>query len=471
MISFHPSDVKLLDRIAPFLKARGFAVWHADPNVSDMHNDRLKGKAVIDTKVFVLIVSQASLSHAPCKDEAALAYISGKPMIPLGVQAYQELEPYLDSAMKMMLAKLNWTFFINEEDWDKRLTEMADSVWIVLPNQEEEDLESGEFEVEYKSMTEARQRLFITLRRSQSVQQSDLLAGPFEALDSTQRDSTPLDSIQLDSIQLQPKPLDFWDKHFPESDSLPFADFMNEFIKAYGQRIQKHIDSVGAIRQQLQQHHQHQSTEDLLHHLLRKEFFHDAPTVERLVYDKICDQFNRSALPATSQADVFYNRVKEYIIGKLAMLKVFNMDSSVRLVAIQNLGTYQTPEIVSGLLQLLTDSDPNIRTVATLALGRCDSSPDVESIVEKLCRSCADADRLVRQAACISLGHLRAAGAVKMLVDIWRNDPISDVRGAALAALERMEGDDAKLAINMTIKLSKEMQRLAQSNPPIPTIQ
>jgi hypothetical protein len=111
-------------------------------------------------------------------------------------------------------------------------------------------------------MTEARQRLFITLRRSQSVQQSDLLAGPFEALDSTQRDSTPLDSIPLDSIQLQPKPLDsiqlqpkpldFWDKHFPESDSLPFADFMNEFIKAYGQRIQKHIDSVGAIRQQLQ---------------------------------------------------------------------------------------------------------------------------------------------------------------------------------------------------------------------------
>jgi len=124
------------------------------------------------------------------------------------------------------------------------------------------------------------------------------------------------------------------------------------------------------------------------------------------------------------------------------------------------LGLYQTPEIVAGLIELLNDNDPNIRTVATLALGRCNSSSDITSIVGHLLTMVSDSDRLVRQAACISLGHLRAGDAVKTLVDIWRNEPISDVRNAALKALERMEGEDAKIAIKMTRKLDEGVKRL-----------
>lgn len=79
-----------------------------------------------------MVVSQASLTHATCKDEAALAYISCKAIIPLGVESYQSLEPFLDPAMRMLLAKLNWTFFIEENDWDRRLEEMTNSVNDVL---------------------------------------------------------------------------------------------------------------------------------------------------------------------------------------------------------------------------------------------------------------------------------------------------------------------------------------------------
>lgn len=209
--------------------------------------------------------------------------------------------------------------------------------------------------------------------------------------------------------------------------------------------------------------------EDWLRQLLTKDLFGQAETIERNTYDAICVTLHRHQRdsarenPPSNNNDNFYRRVKEFGMGKLAMVNVFNMDSSVRLVAIQNLGQYQTPEIVAGLVELLNDQDPNIRTVATLALGRCKSSPEVitrHKIVSHLLKRISDADRLVRQAACISLGHIRAGEAVKTLIQVWRNEPISNVRDAAFAALGRMEGEDAKVAIDMTKKLEEEVRSL-----------
>ena len=153
-------------------------------------------------QVFLMVVSQASLTHASCKDESALAYISCKPIIPLGVESYQSLEPFLDAAMRMLLSKLNWTFFIEEADWDRRLEEMTTSVGKVMappavfgPGRESLDpfdsetgeynrdsslTEENEFQVEYQSLAESRQKILVSLRRNHSVQQSDLLNGTFQ---------------------------------------------------------------------------------------------------------------------------------------------------------------------------------------------------------------------------------------------------------------------------------------------------
>ena len=274
---------------------------------------------------------------------------------------------------------------------------------------------------------------------------------------------------------------------------------MEAFIEEYGDRLAKHVSEL--LRQREEKKRREKScspfflytpvpspttpspeeeeksqetlVEDWMRQLLTKDLFGKAETIERKTYDAICvtrHHHQRDSLgenrPSTN--DNFYRRVKEFGMGKLAMLNVFNMDSSVRLVAIQNLGQYQTPEIVAGLVELLKDIDPNIRTVATLALGRCKCSPEVitlHRIVAHLLKRISDQDRLVRQAACISLGHIRAGEAVKSLVQVWRNEPISDVRDAAFAALERMEGEDAKVAIEMTKRLEEEVAGLRTQEP------
>lgn len=498
MISYHPSDIRLVNRMIPHLTVNGFSVWQVDVDPNLAQDVGKRGKAVIDCKVFLMVVSQASLNHAPCKDEAALAYISCKPIIPLGVESYQSMEPLLDAGMRMLLAKLNWTFFIEESDWDRRLEEMTTSVGDVMappavfdPGLEGRDLfdsetgeyerdlsltEENEFQVEYQSLAESKQKLLVSLRRNHSVQQSDLLQGTFQGLD-------------------------FWDIHFSERDSVRTSELVNAFIQVYGDRLGKHVGELlrqreerkkrekscspyfytpspspssypSSPREEEDKEEEKQSTkalvEDWLRQLLTKDLFGQAESIERGTYDSICvtrHHHHRDSIQDKSPSanDNFYRRVKEFSVGKLAMLNVFNMDSSVRLVAIQNLGLYQTPEIVAGLVELLNDADPNIRTVATLALGRCKSSPEVitlHRIVAHLLKRISDADRLVRQAACISLGHIRAGEAVNDLVRVWRNEPISDVRNAAFAALERMEGEDARVAIDMTRKLEEEVRGL-----------
>jgi len=470
MVSHHPSDSELVDRIIPFLTAQGFSVWHVNVGQSNAKDDRKRGKAVLDTKVFLMVVSQASLTHAPCKDEAALAYISGKQIIPVGVEPYQSLEPYLDSAMKMLLAKLNWTFFINEDEWEKRLTEMATAVAdavgpaAVFFGDDDDQFVSNicdgsltdekEFEVEYQSMAESQQRLYVTLRRGRSIQPNDVFSDSFQGLD-------------------------FWDVHFSGRDAVPVAELADVFVREYGERLANHISDLLRQREAEQKlkelhdgdeddEHKECSVQAWMRQLLQKDLFLQRECVDRATYNAIClsrpSRFmtQQSQLTqASASNDDFYRRVKAYAIGKLAMLKVFNMNSSVRLVAIQNLGLYETPEIVAGLTELLNDADPNIRTVATLALGRCNSSPDTSAIVRRLLKMMKDSDRLVRQAACISLGHMRAGVAVKTLVHVWRNEPISDVRNAALVALERMDNEEAKIAIKMTRKLEEEVKKLS----------
>lgn len=55
-------------------------------------------------------------------------------------------------------------------------------------------------------------------------------------------------------------------------------------------------------------------------------------TITRLKYNKFVGRNE------DRECDHFFERLKEYAIGSLALREVLNMDSSVRLITIQNLG-------------------------------------------------------------------------------------------------------------------------------------
>ena len=67
---------------------------------------------------------------------------------------------------------------------------------------------------------------------------------------------------------------------------------------------------------------------------------------------------------------------------------------------------------------MLTDSDPNIRSVAAISLGRL-GAQDNRRITKRLINLLNDTDRLVREAGCLALGHIKAQSAVHKLVKLW----------------------------------------------------
>ncbi|GFN77454.1 hypothetical protein PoB_000396000 [Plakobranchus ocellatus] len=144
-----------------------------------------------------------------------------------------------------------------------------------------------------------------------------------------------------------------------------------------------------------------------------------------------------------------------------AMKEVFDMNSSVRVDAIENLGKFRTAAVIDALRDLLSDEDANARAVAAVSLARTDASDPVT--VKFLMKILNDKDRLVREAGCLALGHLQARQAVNKLLHMWRNDVISHVREAANVALNQIGGPEVEKAMRVTKVLADEIRQLTAS--------
>ena len=68
-------------------------------------------------------------------------------------------------------------------------------------------------------------------------------------------------------------------------------------------------------------------------------------------------------------------------------------------------------------MDLLTDKDNNVRAVAAISLAR--TGANSKQVVQSLMKCLNEKDRLVRESACLALGHLQAEAAVPKLVHLW----------------------------------------------------
>ena len=138
--------------------------------------------------------------------------------------------------------------------------------------------------------------------------------------------------------------------------------------------------------------------------------------------------------------------------------EVFNAQSSVRYDSIQNLSKIKNKRVITALCKLLRDNDPNIRAVACISLSYTgNSNPSTIDKVEKLLK---DDDRLVRESACVTLGKFQCAESVPALLNAWRNDMISDVRAAALRALQIIDTPEAAEGMKVVKTLQEEINKL-----------
>lgn len=73
--------------------------------------------------------------------------------------------------------------------------------------------------------------------------------------------------------------------------------------------------------------------------------------------------------------------------------------------------------MVDALATLLHDGDPNIRAVAAISLGQ--TGTQESKVIDHLIALLDDKDRICRQSACLSLGHMKAEKAVSKISYLW----------------------------------------------------
>lgn len=431
VISYNVSDIEFVEKIGGKLKAFDWSVWYEtnlDNNQETVgeYTISTRGKAVVNSKVFLIILSLDSVHDKACQNDLALAYITNSIIIPVAcVNNFNELGGHLNSGMKLMLSKLNWCFFGPQDDFEKKFNILSSSIKLDLKRIARQNGKKQSL-VDEKDV----QKFGVMFRQNSILnwQKKSNQTGNDDDYDEDCHSDTDIDS-------------DFWDRHFPDSNEISWDVFKQCFLVDYEEQISAQYSY---------------SKLAFFINMIFRDIFNGKQTLQRVVYEQFCKN-------ADGETESFYDKLQKYALGYHAMKQVFNMDSEHRLTAIQNLGSFSSPAVIHFLEDMLQESDPNIRAVATIALARAGKGSRNETI-ERICPMLKDVDRLVRESAVLSLGKLKAEKCVKDIIDRWRNDPVLQVRSAAQEALVQIGGEEAERCVSVTRLLMKEIESLKKKS-------
>lgn len=408
-ISYHDKDVELMTYLFDRLDKNDLKVWSRGFEKCE----GAKGTALINAKIFLVIMSENSMGTEGCADEVSLAYISDKPILPVAIKYYDDLKNHLSFSMKLILSKINWSFFTCETECKMNFPGLLSTVTETTHNLGEgthigtnasinDDLEKPE--------EEKGKRIFMRWKKN------------------TRKYKRKLDT-------------DFWESQFgTKHKEVSWIEFRKTFLAVYDEQLKKKF------------------SEDKVHWLMNVvygDIFRLNKTISKKMYENFAGNCK------DSDPDSFYYRVLDYARGKVAMRGVFDMESTIRLDAVRSLGRFKTASVIASLLDLLEDKDPNMRAIASIALGK--TGIKNKRIMSRMLKMLEDEDRLVREAACISLGHMQSEVAVPYLVEVWRKEIISHVRNAAEVALGLIDSEKSREALRVTKVLSSEMKDLKDS--------
>lgn len=419
MISYDAEDAAVAIKLKDMIGKKGIHAWTADSEATagtDIFN--AIGRIIVDCKIFVFIMSDSSVASKLCQDQLALAYVSKKNIFPVQLNEREDLLAHMDNGMKLQLAGFEW-FSLNN-DLESESQEFVDRVWEEVQSEIEQEKADGS-KKETKNPGENK----ATATRK-TFKRQKTLTNLNQSLSKTKMSRLHLEDAST-----------YWSQSFGKETTITWDRFRNKIL--------------GDFKADFEETFGEKDTEWLLS-ILHREMMVDSGDnmLKKEKYLEFC-----------SVDDVIHPlwlRVQEQARESYAMREVFSMDSSVRVQAIENLGKYKSATVIQALIDLLTDSDVNIQAVAIISLARTGSN-DITTIVN-LRKSLKSKDRVVREAACLALGHVKATQAVEALVNLWRNDIISNVREAALVALKNIGGQKASEAIRVTTVLEKEIRAL-----------
>ncbi|XP_061197568.1 uncharacterized protein LOC133205720 [Saccostrea echinata] len=409
MLSYDQEDTEVVKKLKDMISKKGIHAWMADTDVTagtDIFN--AIGRIIVDCKIFVFIMSTASVSSKLCQDQLALAYVSKKNIYPVQLNERDDLLNHMDNGMKLQLAGFEWFSLCN--NFESESKEVVDKVC--------EEIQS---ELEAEKADGSKQDLRKSLKRQKTLTN----------LNKSFQSKTKMSRLYLEDAST------YWNECFGKETIIDWEKFRNQLLKDFKEDFEETFGE--------------KDTEWLLS-ILRREMLIETG-------DMMLNRENYLAFCTLDDVvHPLWFRIQEQARESYAMREVFSMDSSVRVQAIENLGKYKSATVIEALLDLLTDNDVNIQAVAIISLARTGSN-DIKTIVN-LKKCLKSKDRVVREAACLALGHVKATQAVEALVNLWRNDIISNVREAALVALKNIGGEKAEEAIRVTTVLEREIRAL-----------
>ena len=464
MISYSHTDKEMMHKIKNSLEANGISVW-VDVVGLNAGVDFLNkiGQAIIESKMFLSLLTRRSLASKFCQDELALAYISNKPIFPVSIQPRAEIYSQVPTGVKLELARFEWTQ-ICSENFDHGIKRLLSKLKDCLADLEKDPEEKSD---EILSPTApivipnaAKPNKYTPLMSTPVVKTPpDLTASPDLMTPPGSRTPPGLTSSPVKKKRTPRSPLysrrarpmiertehidattEFWDRNFGDAEQIQWEQFETAFMTDYKNRLNKIYASSD------------------------KEWFMDILKRELEVEDELVNKNNYQEFLCVEvdgeiKKQTILKRANDLAVESYSMKEVFNLGSSVRIDAVKNLAKFANMAVVEALLDLLNDEEHHVRASACISLAKTKAGC-LNMKIERLIECLGDPDRFVRESTCIALGYLKPNSAVSALLHIWRNDVISSVRGAAELALQEIGGKEVDRAMRATGVLTGELDQL-----------
>lgn len=204
---------------------------------------------------------------------------------------------------KLIVAKLNWSFFLVDSNGaysEEFLPVLVKSIFKVLSHD-------------------------VTDSRSPRSSMVEVPSSMMRELESSGAAADPMtcnrwrERVRLSMKEKKKGTPDFWEKNFKDKTEIPWTEFRAAFLSSYKERIlmQMPEDKVSWII-----------------NLIYGEILSLKKTFPKRLYVSFCG----GGAKLEGDCDRFYHQVMDYARGKIAMKEIFHMDSTVRLIAINNLG-------------------------------------------------------------------------------------------------------------------------------------
>eukprot|EP00051_Salpingoeca_urceolata_P001148 m.38925 g.38925 ORF g.38925 m.38925 type:complete len:344 (+) comp11222_c1_seq1:125-1156(+) len=233
MLSFAAKDLSLAAKIADQMRDGGLKVWYDDSK------EFLKnGRAILESKAFVLLLTESSAESKHCKDDIALAFISNKPIVPVALQDLKKISEKMDFGLKLTLRPMKvLELDIKGSDADEQfqavLGQIAD--------------ESSTTDTQETGLMNKTTRIKLDKERQTA---EDAFAGTG----------------------------DFWQRHFATCDSVDWDEFCAVFSKDYQQDIAEVFGTGEEDREQLFK-------------LLKQRLFHGKVVLDKSRYYEVCNRY------------------------------------------------------------------------------------------------------------------------------------------------------------------------------------